>query len=218
MPLTNLTLAHATVYSYFFSMSGFTPGIALVNAINPSIASIGASTSGSSQNLLVQLQQCLVNAAMAPDPSVITCVVGAQGPITNLQLLVNGVVGFIRWFAYEVSPDEGCGSKDTTRVRSPPPSPRSSAPKRYVHIHIRSEGLQILKVFLFPELAPSIASQAGPTPALVATLFQQSFTAASLGPSSVTCFEALEDAVNSAILFGDSGSSLAHSCLPLLNA
>ncbi|KAL8281082.1 hypothetical protein RQP46_006440 [Phenoliferia psychrophenolica] len=80
------------IYTYYFSMTGFTPGIELMKAMNPSIESVGASTAGSTQNFIIQMQHCFMNLVMSPDPSDVECTVGKQGPILGMTNAVNGVI------------------------------------------------------------------------------------------------------------------------------
>ncbi|KAL8284213.1 hypothetical protein RQP46_004962 [Phenoliferia psychrophenolica] len=163
------------IYTYYFSMTGYAPGIALVKAMNPSIESIGASAAGSTQNTIIQLQQCFTNLIMAPDPTTVTCAAGPSGPAANLQVLVNSVL------------QQAFGVLPPTIVLS-----------------------------LQKNLGPSLA---GPSPAVIATVFQQTFKASGLGPAFVTCVQALEGCVNSAVASGASEcAALADKCKPLASA
>lgn len=89
IPLSHL---HFTVYSYYLSETGITPGITLSNSINLALNSIVASLSGNAVTFFEQMQQCFTALVMSPDPSQYVYVTGPKGPFMTLQVLVNGIV------------------------------------------------------------------------------------------------------------------------------
>ncbi|KAI5480777.1 hypothetical protein MNV49_007183 [Pseudohyphozyma bogoriensis] len=88
----NVVSSVINIYSFYFSQTGFTPGIDLMNNIDLSLNSITAAVAGNGATFLLQMQQCFNNLIMSPDPSDFTCVVGKEGPILTLEVIVNGII------------------------------------------------------------------------------------------------------------------------------